>query len=209
VKAWALVALLLVGCAASAPKPEQPSRKAYVESAIARTVQVFSDCAEGGGSGSGVIMSTTIGGSFIATAEHVVDGNNCIYKIDNQLVEVVATDEEYDIAILFTPKHYQVSAQTQGEAWIGLPVMAVGFPFQPWDDKTGLQVTDGTLSAYVKGRFKFSAPIYFGNSGGPVFDPDGGLVGLVTNGNPNRDGEYFMTPASEVFRVYRDARKSW
>jgi S1-C subfamily serine protease len=212
-RAVALLALLLVGCAQSVqvlPAP-QVSPQEFYQGLVDTTVQVFVSCPDDrSGSGSGVVIHTNDKATYVATAAHVSKSATCLSKIGGVAYSVVAIDDETDIAILKGPP----SDRRVTDSWVvpyrGMEVVAVGYPYQPFDAATGLQVTTGVLSAYVEGRYKFSAPIFFGNSGGPLFDRNGSLVGLTVScivgpGRVPMPGEYFATPASQVFRMLNEA----
>lgn len=174
------------------------------------TFQVFASCADGAGSGSAVSLGNHEGLAYFATAAHVVDGENCGVQIASREVEVVETDATYDIAILRArAPFFFVTAVEMAPVYLGMPIVAMGYPLQPFTGKTELQVTSGVMSALIPLHYKISSPVYFGNSGGHVYDEQGRLVGLVVsliqkNGVP-MPGEWFATPGWRVFEMYDEA----
>jgi S1-C subfamily serine protease len=155
----------------------------------------------GVGLGTGVIINDQ---GAILTALHVVDKAKNI-KVSfadgtESAAAVEATDEENDIAVLVTEllPDVIVPAVLGGGLQIGEDAYAVGHPL-------GLV---GSLSAGVvsgldrsitredgvplKGLIQFDAAVNPGNSGGPLLNRNGQVVGIVTAlANPSRDG-YFM-----------------
>lgn len=142
---------------------------------------------------------------YIATNYHVVEdakeieieflrnGERLQYKM-----QVVQSDKQNDLAILkitdpdfvpFQNLNYNFQTSTK-EA--GTPVFALGYPLA---NVMGSEIkfTDGKLSSKtgVQGNismYQISVPIQPGNSGGPLFDYDGNLIGITSFGL-NR--EYF------------------
>ena len=142
--------------------------------------------------GSGFIISED---GYILTNNHVVEnGQKIEVKIGDQRTykaKVVGTDPATDIALLKIDAKEKLTAIPLGDsekARVGDWVMAIG---DPWAfDKT---VTVGVVSA--KGRrnltldpnsnsfenfIQTDAAINFGNSGGPLIDVDGQVIGINT-----------------------------
>lgn len=204
-----LVAVCLAACTTPMqvlPAP-QPTQEEFYEALQESTVQVFVSCPDGSaGSGSGVVVKITKDATYVATAAHVAESATCINKIGGVGYTVEAIDDEADIAILKGPWTDHRATDSWVIPYRGMEVVAVGYPLQPHDATTGLQITTGVISSFVKERYKFSAPIYFGNSGGPLFDRGGSLVGLTVScmtgpGRIPMPGEYYATPASKVFSM--------
>jgi S1-C subfamily serine protease len=99
---------------------------------------------------------------------------------------VVAFDSQNDLALLSTPRRSgNVAKLREGPAVrAGERVVVVGFPL------TGLlaeqaNVTTGDVSSLAgignDSRYlQITAPVQPGNSGGPLFDASGNLIGVVT-----------------------------
>ena len=124
----------------------------------------------------------------ILTNEHVISQcGKIFFKIHNvnYPVDLVWQSAEKDLAILHsanlaTPSYAIFSEQTQA----GEDVVALGFPL---GDALGdeLKVTKGNISAMVGYKsdpayFQFTAPIQPGNSGGPLLNEFGHVVGINT-----------------------------
>jgi S1-C subfamily serine protease len=180
-----------------------------MNSLTSRTVKVEVKCLQGGGSGSGVYLKAhPVWGSVLATAYHVVDDKDCSFKVDAYSAEVVAHNEEADIALLRTYRPWPVNpTRLAGAPYLGMKVIATGYPRQWYNSKTGFQITRGVLASFYDKRWRVTSSIWFGSSGGPVFDEEGGLVGLVVSvrvtplGAPVED-QYYITPADKVMELY-------
>lgn len=149
-------------------------------------------------SGSGIV----IGKRYIATNNHVVeDAKSLVVKgVNGDLntsykVQVVISDKNADVAIVkiidekfegFDMLPYGFQTTT---ADVGTEIFVLGYP------KTDImgnevKVTNGIISAKTGYKnnvslYQMSAPIQPGNSGGPVFDYNGNLIGISVAHIPN------------------------
>jgi S1-C subfamily serine protease len=129
----------------------------------------------------------------LVTAHHVIDGATQVYimvdKEDYRLASVIAADPANDIAILrikdkpLTTKPLKISTKLPK---LGSRVAALGYPLI-YDLGTKIQATTGEvsgLSGYKDDQreFQISAPIQGGNSGGPLLNSEGDVIGIVTSG---------------------------
>jgi serine protease Do len=136
------------------------------------------------GSGSGFFIDR----SHIVTNNHVVDGANkvVIRFSDGKEIDatVVGTDPKTDLAVLKVAAAQTLAPLAWGDSnrvRAGDSVFAVGSPFG-----LGNTVTAGIISA--RGRninsgpyddfLQVDAPINRGNSGGPLFDASGRVIGV-------------------------------
>lgn len=141
-----------------------------------------------GGSGSGMIID----GFNILTNAHVVLGetNILIYLSNGQSVsaEIKGIDEKLDIALLQVEeqlKNYVILGNsdntTQGEE-----VFSLGFPF---GIKGDVSFKEGTISRKINDSsgsyLETSAETHPGNSGGPLVDRYGNVVGINSAGLGN------------------------
>ncbi|MBI4824837.1 MAG: trypsin-like peptidase domain-containing protein [Nitrospirae bacterium] len=135
------------------------------------------------GQGSGFIISKN---GAIVTNHHVIEGAGSIYvKIDNKAVkveEIISDDKENDLAVLKVRagNYPVVTLGSIDNIAIGENVYVIGSP-------QGLEntISDGILSgiremAPGKKVLQITAPISQGSSGGPVFNEEGRVVGVVT-----------------------------
>lgn len=79
-----------------------------------------------------------------------------------------------DLASITVERALPVLAVAPGQSQPGQPVLAVGSPLG-----LGGTVTSGVVSAIRFGKIQFSAPISPGNSGGPVVDSQGRVLGVA------------------------------
>ena len=145
-----------------------------------------------------------IGDGYIVTNNHVVDGAKTIaikgVKGDmntGYTAEVVITDKANDIAILrvtdslfkgFGTISYAIQ---QRMADVGEDVFVLGYPLtQALGNE--IKLTNGIISSRTGyqgniSTYQMSAPVQPGNSGGPMFDNKGNVIGIVVAGVPGAE----------------------
>jgi putative serine protease PepD len=147
--------------------------------------------------GSGVIINSEKG--YVVTNNHVVDGSETIDVVlsDGRILSahVLGTDPTTDLAVveLDSPPADLVEAElgNSDEVVVGEPVMAVGNPLGLDNTvTTGIisalnrPVRTGTTSAgsdadvVVTNAIQVDAAVNPGNSGGPLFDSKGRVIGI-------------------------------
>lgn len=138
-------------------------------------------------SGSGFVVSTE---TFVLTNAHVVEG--CqevrIRTKDRSVVAIIASqDVKNDLALLRLPPEAQPIAvfQESNTLYPGDSVVALGFPLRGVLASEA-NVSVGTVSALAglrndTSKLQISAPIQPGNSGGPLFDKSGLVVGVIVS----------------------------
>ena len=153
-----------------------------------------------GGLGTGVIVNAS---GAILTALHVVDGATTIRLsfVDGTRSsgQIVSADPDNDIAVLVPERPPQpiVPAVLGGAGQIGDETYAVGHPLGfvgslssgviSGLDRT-VEAPNGTM---LRGLIQFDAAVNPGNSGGPLLNRGGQVIGIVTGlAGPSRDG-YF------------------
>ncbi|WP_342735965.1 serine protease [Bradyrhizobium sp. B117] len=144
-------------------------------------------------SGTGFVVSAN---GHIVTNNHVIDG--CVGDIKGNLtgeasmvLRVVSSDANNDLALLQAPSTatFKDFARIRDRSIrSGDSIVAIGFPFH------GLLTSDFTVTTGIvsslsgmrnDSRFlQISAPVQPGNSGGPLFDATGQIVGVVTGKIP-------------------------
>ena len=152
-------------------------------------VQITTTSASGGGLGSGFVIDHE---GHIVTNFHVIDGADAI-KVNfaaGQSVDatLVGSDPSSDIALLKVDADasslFPLSLADSAKVLVGDPVVAIGNPF-------GLErtVTAGIVSALQRAVrapngfaidqvIQTDAPINQGNSGGPLIDQHGQVIGV-------------------------------
>ncbi len=149
------------------------------------------------GSGSGFFISKN---GFIATNAHVVTGSKglTVDVLDNNgvsqryIADVVYIDQANDVAIIkvndeeFCPLK-DLPYTIEANANIGADVFTIGFPLARKELMgNNFKVTNGIISAKTGvgddvRHYQITVPIQSGNSGGPLFNKDGNVVGLTTS----------------------------
>ena len=168
------------------------------------------------GAGSGFLIDPT---GLVVTNNHVVDGANEITVTLNDgskhKAQVLGRDEKTDVALLKIDVDHPlpfVDLADSRSARVGDWVLAVGNPFG-----LGGTVTAGIVSA--RGRdinsgpyddyIQIDAPINRGNSGGPLFDSFGRVIGVNTaiySPTGGSVGIGFAIPAETVKTVVAELR---
>ena len=145
-----------------------------------------------------------IGNGYVVTNNHVADGAKAInikgVKGDmntGYTAEVVATDKVNDIAILritapnfkgFGPIPYALQDRM---ADVGEDIFVLGYPLtQALGNE--IKLTNGIVSSRTGfqgdiSTYQMSAPVQPGNSGGPMFDNKGNVIGIVVAGVPGAE----------------------
>ena len=135
------------------------------------------------GNGTGFFVNTT----DLVTAAHVVRGCARLELEDGTPLTLLGKDTALDLAVLGTDRrsdHFLMLAAGP-EAQLGADVFALGYPYQDFYGQ-GLTVTGGNVSAKPRpddaaARLMISAPVQPGNSGGPVLNRAGEVVGVVVS----------------------------
>lgn len=133
----------------------------------------------GGGTGTGFHIS---GRGEILTNAHVVSGCALIYA-NGKPVSLAFSNEQFDLAVLTgaSPSKYSLPF-ADAPARLNTDITIAGFPYHGL--LGGLSVNRGTISG-LRGiggdnlNIQISAPVQPGNSGGPVVDEFGRVVGVV------------------------------
>ena len=132
---------------------------------------------------------------YLATNHHVInDAKEIQVNINNKsyLAKVIISDERSDLAILkiidnsFIPLSAINYNFNEEISEVGNSVFALGFPLTQYMGEE-IKFTDGKINAKsgYKGdisTYQISVPIQPGNSGGPLFDNSGTLVGITSSG---------------------------
>ncbi|MFO0869882.1 MAG: trypsin-like peptidase domain-containing protein [Pirellulales bacterium] len=166
------------------------------------------------GQGSGVVVDAE---GFIVTNRHVIEDARQIEVVlsdgRRRPARVVGVDEPTDIAVLKVDAPGMIPAEwgDSEDLEVGGLVWAVGSPF-------GLErsITFGIISAKnragvagtpFQNLMQTDAAVNPGNSGGPLVDVQGRVVGINTAiVGPSYQGVSFAIPSRVAERVYRDLR---
>jgi S1-C subfamily serine protease len=163
--------------------------------------------------GAGMLIEAGSTGYLFATARHVVgDYSQIAQKTPHAMVslesgvwataEVVAVNRNLDVALIWVPRHAGEGSFVQpiAPAKQGEDIYVIGHP-------EGLKFTlsVGIVSRTENNLLQVSAPISPGNSGGPVYDKQGNLVGIVSytmdkSLRPNAENLNFAVSANTLLR---------
>jgi S1-C subfamily serine protease len=88
---------------------------------------------------------------------------------------------------------------------VGTSVFALGYPMSNTLGEE-LKVTDGIISSKTGYQgdivtYQISAPIQPGNSGGPMFDKEGNLVGITSAGIPGAENVGYSIKSSYLYQL--------
>ena len=158
--------------------------------------------------GTGFVVRSDPDGHYIVTVTHVVKDADSIdveYFHDRnvprtaKIVHMQGADEN-GLVLLFVkgrpPRKTEILYPDARARLPGADVTAIGFPRrgQAW------QATTGKISAVQQARISFTAKVGSGNSGGPLMNADGRVVGVVTS---TKDGVGFATSSSSLASVLK------
>lgn len=166
--------------------------------------------------GSGFAISSD---GFIVTNNHVIDGATeiKIRGINGDMKKsmkavVISKDEKNDLAILkiddpkFTNLGNVPINIVQKPIEVGSSVFVLGYPMI---DAMGdeIKLTDGKISSRTGfqgdvSTYQISAPIQPGNSGGPLFDEDGNLIGITSSGIRAADNVGYAIKTSYLMNMF-------
>jgi S1-C subfamily serine protease len=159
--------------AAAAPRPQKPApppERAQRPRAIS----------------TGTAFAVSYDGYFV-TNDHVVDDCDGFFlrlsETEKGDAKIVDRNPEFDLALVkveFRPS--AIATFRSNDVKIGEPIVVAGFPHIGTLSPDGV-ITTGVVSALSAGRdrnmFQMSAPVQAGNSGGPVFDSSGNVIGVT------------------------------
>ena len=149
------------------------------------------------------------GNGYILTNYHVIRSADSIYVQNNTgsyKVKSIYTDPVNDIAILKINDnsfdHLPSLPYTikKGNSGVGEPVFTLGFP------KDDIVLGDGYVSSKngINGdtlAYQVAIPVNPGNSGGPLLDNNGNIVGII-NGKENKtDGATFAVKSKYIMEA--------
>jgi S1-C subfamily serine protease len=134
-------------------------------------------------------------GFFVSTDAHLVTNNHVIEGCSNIRVTpvgaketsayVVARDKTNDLAILKTSINPTIVPALRAQPHVGESIFVFGFPLSGILSASG-NFTTGTITAITglgddTRLAQISAPVQPGNSGGPLIDKYGNIVGVIVS----------------------------
>jgi len=166
--------------------------------------------------GSGLILYTE---AHVVTAYHVVENLSRIYVMlpDGRISKATSVGhcQVSDIAVLKLEDELAIEPPPLADSSkvrIGEPVAAIGSPLDLRDTLTAgiisqvnrfAEIQYDMQSRWVANLLQFDAAVNFGNSGGPLANSDGEIVGIViARVHPTEgDGIYYAVSANKVKRI--------
>lgn len=174
---------------------------------------------KGGSSGSGFVVAL----ARVVTNHHVVDGCRNVSIRFGELVlpaQVIARTARNDLALLAASQTFGIPVTVRSSAALGEDVTVSGFPLSGLLS-ADLIVTSGQINSLAglgndPTMVQISAPVQPGNSGGPLLDRSGSLVGVVVSklnvarlaqitGDMAQNVNFAIKP--EVLRLFLDANR--
>lgn len=162
---------------------------------------------------------------YVVTNNHVVDGAKSIIILGvngntstEYTAHVVGVDKNNDLALIkiddyrfkgFTNIPYAVP-NTSCE--VGTDVFVLGYPLTQYMGDE-IKLTNGIISSKTgyKGdvsTYQISAPVQSGNSGGPMFDNSGNVVGIVNAGIPDADNVGYAIKTAYLYNLVNSVASS-
>lgn len=139
---------------------------------------------EGRSIGSGTAFAVSQRGLSVTNA-HVVAGCRAVTDESGRPLRLLAVDRQRDLALIDAGRPFPTAVRfrDRGGAALGETALVFGFPYGQALG-TGINLTNGivTGSSGIGGdpaRFQMNAAVQPGNSGGPVVDEQGMLLGVA------------------------------
>jgi S1-C subfamily serine protease len=174
------------------PRPTPPLAALVYDHVAPSVVQVTATGAGDPSSGAGVIVDDM---ADILTSLHIVNGATTVtvrfFDGTESRAEITATLPDKDIAVLRPlnlPKQLvPATLGDPGRLVVGAPAFVIGHPFGLTGSLSagvisglGRSMTAPGLARPLTGLIQFDAAVNPGNSGGPLVDANGEVVGIVT-----------------------------
>ena len=152
--------------------------------------------------GSGFFVSKT---GHIITNYHVIEDASLVkIQYDGKVLhgKILSKDSENDLALIKIEEDPEfVLAFSNDTSFLGQEILTAGYPLIH-DIGKNLKVTSGVVSSLSglqnHSMVQIDAPIHSGNSGGPVFDDKGNVIGVSRCGIPSLQNMNFAIKASIV-----------
>lgn len=156
------------------------------------------------------------GNGYIITNAHVVDrAKNLIVenrKGDQYYAKVIFTDDTSDLAILkitdtsFNKVRGLPYTFTKTSAELAEPIFTLGYP------REDVVYGEGYLSAKSgyygdTTSYQISISANPGNSGGPVIDNKGEVIGIISSKETNADGVVFAIKSENIYHALKEIKR--
>ena len=150
---------------------------------------------------------------LIATNYHVIEGADAVFVQNADGItykaEVLYTEPQHDIAILkITDKSFEKLGTVpytfkRGESALAEQISTYGYPegypaYVPGSLSSLFGQNGDTL------HYKITIPINFGNSGGPLWDSKGNVIGITDSKEAHFEGEHFAIKAKYLLDAIKN-----
>jgi len=146
---------------------------------------------------------------YFITSLHLVKGNDSIFiensSTDRLSARIVYTDTQLDIAVLKIDSSDALKLKDlpysfkSVESDLGENVFTLGYPSQD------IVYGDGSISSSTRlgdtNMYQISIPLNPGNSGGPLIDEYGNIIGVVSGKNQNAEGTSFASKSNYINQI--------
>lgn len=180
----------------------------------------FGQAVQSASSGSGFIITTD---GYIVTNYHVISGGTNVSVTLNDgttyAAEVIGGEKDYDIAVLkIDPGETELRCVVLGESdnlLVGEDILTIGNPL----GELTFSMSEGIVSCLDReinvdgtpfNMIQITAAVNSGNSGGPLFNAYGEVVGIVSakysnsSSSTSVEGLGFAIPMDDVLSMLRD-----
>jgi S1-C subfamily serine protease len=152
---------------------------------------------------------------YLVTSAHVIAQADSVYVVNAEgdyfKAEVLAANDQTDIAILkiddrrFEPMKALPYGFKKSGADLGEPIFTLGFP------RTDIVYNEGYLSAktgYNGDTIAYQIAISAnpGNSGGPIFNNQGEVIGVLSGKQTTAEGVVFSSRSINIYRAIQDLK---
>lgn len=156
--------------------------------------------------GTGFALSSN---GYLVTNFHVVDGADSVYVQNSEgeafKVKLIYQDPAYDLAVLqITDPDFEKLASLpytfkNATSDVGEDVFTIGFPRDEQVLGKGY-VSSRNGNAGDTVTYQVSIPVNPGNSGGPLLDTRGNIVGIINGKQPLADGAAFAIKSNYILK---------
>ena len=160
--------------------------------------------------GTGFALSSD---GYILTNFHVVDGADSVYvqNADGESfhTKVVSTDPTHDMAVLQIndPAFKNIGAIPYGfkkaKSDLGEDVYTLGYPTDAAVFGPGALTSDAGFKGDTA-EYTVSVPVNQGNSGGPLFDSKGNIIGIISGRQTQTQGVAFAKKSAFILKTVQD-----
>ncbi|AMR32891.1 protease Do [Mucilaginibacter sp. PAMC 26640] len=160
--------------------------------------------------GTGFALSSD---GYILTNMHVVNGADSVYvqNADGESfhTKVIFTDPVYDMAVLQIndPAFKSLGAIPygfkKGKSDLGEDVYTVGYPTDAAVFGPGALTSDAGFQGDTA-EYMISVPVNPGNSGGPLFDSRGNIIGIISGRQTQTQGVAFAKKSAFILKTIQD-----